>query len=132
MRYNPPCVIGDRTMKKKILICDDEKGVRESLKLILSDEYDIILARNGKKAIDKIEHNPDLKGVVLDIKMPLSNGLELLRYIKTRDNHMPVIVVTGYQSIETAAESLKTGAVSYITKPFRSETVIKALKQAIP
>ena len=118
-------------MKKKILICDDERGVRESLKLILSDKYDILFAEDGKKAIDEIKRNPDLKGMLLDIKMPILNGLELLKYVKKHNHRMPIIVVTGYQSVETAAEFLKIGAVNYITKPFRSQTVIETLEQAM-
>jgi DNA-binding NtrC family response regulator len=119
-------------MKKKILICDDEIGVRESLQLILSDKYDIVLAEDGKSAIREIECNPDLKAILLDIKMPALNGLEVLKHIKQRNSNMPVIVVTGYQSVEAAVESLNTGAISYITKPFKSETVIETLEQAIP
>ena len=131
MRDIPASAIGGPVMKKKILICDDEIGVRESLKLILSDKYDLLFAEDGKKAIDEIERNPDLKGMLLDIKMPTLNGLELLKYLKRHNKNMPIVVVTGYQSVETAAESLKIGAANYITKPFRSETVIQTLEQAI-
>jgi DNA-binding NtrC family response regulator len=131
MRNNPASVIGEYPMKKKILVCDDEKGVRESLKLILSDKYDMIFAENGESAIDEIEHNPDIKGVLLDIKMPLLNGIELLKYIKKRKENIPVVVVTGYQSVETAVESLNAGATNYITKPFASQIVIETLEQII-
>jgi DNA-binding NtrC family response regulator len=131
MRNNPAGAIGECLMKKKILVCDDEKGVRESLKLILSDKYDIVFAENGERAIEEIEHNSDIKGVLLDIKMPSLNGIELLKYIKKQRKDMPVIVVTGYQSVETAAESLNAGAINYITKPFASQTVIEALEQVI-
>jgi DNA-binding NtrC family response regulator len=131
MRNNPAGAIGECLMRKKILVCDDEKGVRESLKLILSYKYDIVFAENGERAIEEIEHNSDIKGVLLDIKMPSLNGIGLLKYIKKQRKDMPVIVVTGYQSVETAAESLNSGAINYITKPFASQTVIEALEQAI-
>jgi DNA-binding NtrC family response regulator len=118
-------------MKKKILICDDEIGVRKSLGLILSDTYDIVFADNGENAIKQLSQNPDLQGILLDIKMPVMNGLELLQYVKNLKNSPPIVIITGYQSVETAAESLKAGAVNYITKPFRSETVIRTLEQVI-
>lgn len=118
-------------MKKKLLICDDEECVRKSLKVILADQYDIVFAEDGRKAIEVIEQNPDLKGILLDIKMPRLNGLELLQYVKKHNKQLPVVVVTGYQSVEAAAETLKTGAVNYITKPFQSETVLETVRQSI-
>jgi DNA-binding NtrC family response regulator len=118
-------------MKRKILICDDEKNVRDSLKLILANKYDIIMAENGKEAIMLIEQNPDLSCILVDIKMPESSGMELLKDIKNRQKHIPVIVVTGYQSVETAAESIQTGAIYYITKPFKSETIIETVERAL-
>jgi DNA-binding NtrC family response regulator len=131
MRNNPASAIGEYPMRKKILVCDDEKGVRESLKLILSDKYDMVFAENGESAIEEIEHNSDIKGVLLDIKMPSLNGIELLKYIKKQKRDIPVVVVTGYQSVETAVESLNAGAINYITKPFASQTVIETLEQVI-
>ncbi|MFA5068528.1 MAG: response regulator [Candidatus Omnitrophota bacterium] len=118
-------------MKKKILVCDDEKGVRESLKLILCGKYDVILSENGSQAIELIHGNKELECILLDIKMPAPNGIELLKYFKKCGIRIPVIVVTGYQSVETAAESLNNGAISYITKPFRSELVLNALEKAV-
>jgi DNA-binding NtrC family response regulator len=127
---NSACSIGG-IMKKKILICDDEKGVRESLRLILSDKYELVIAEDGEQAIRAIDLNPDLKGMLLDIKMPSINGLELLRYIQRHNYNIPVVVVTGYQSVETATESIKAGAISYITKPFHSKTVVDTLEKAM-
>jgi DNA-binding NtrC family response regulator len=118
-------------MKKKILICDDEMCVRESLKLILSDIYDIIIAENSMQAIELIDHYPGLGCVLLDIKMPGLNGLECLRYIRNKHNRIPVIVVTGYQCVETAAESIKTGATYYVTKPFKADTILETVEQAL-
>ncbi|MDD5504200.1 MAG: response regulator [Candidatus Omnitrophica bacterium] len=118
-------------MKKQVLVCDDERGVRESLKLILCDKYDVIFAESGAQAIELINQNQEIKCLLLDIKMPPPNGIELLKYLKDRSISVPVIVITGYQSVETAAESLNNGAVSYITKPFRSESVLDALEKAI-
>ncbi|MDD4860841.1 MAG: response regulator, partial [Smithellaceae bacterium] len=63
------------TSKKKILICDDEEGIRESLKLILENDYDLIFSCSGKECLEKLKREQDIKLVLLDIKMPKQNGL---------------------------------------------------------
>ncbi len=115
----------------KILICDDEKGVRESLRLILSDKYNLLFAENGKSAIEILQDNPDIKALLLDIKMPGINGMEALKQIRLQNNDIVIIVITGYQSVETASRSINTGATYYITKPFESKTIIDTVKKAI-
>ena len=65
MYYHPADLIGGYSMNgKKILICDDEKGIRESLKLILSDKYNLLFAENGAEALDLLQDNPDTKAVL--------------------------------------------------------------------
>ncbi len=116
---------------KKILICDDERGIRESLKLILSDIYEIISAENSAQAIEKLDKNPDTKAVLLDIKMPGINGMQTLRQIRDKNNNVPVVIITGYQSVETASKLLNTGAAYYVTKPFEADTIIDTVKKAV-
>lgn len=116
--------------KEKILICDDEENIRKSLKLILSDKYDTVVVGNGEEAIRRIYTDPDIKAVLLDIKMPGKNGLDVLKKIKSC-NKVSVVIVTGYQSVEAAAELAKAGATRYITKPFESEDVLEAVEKAI-
>lgn len=117
--------------RQRLLICDDEEGVRESLRLILSEKYDLAFAENGQEAIRAIQSSPDMKAVLLDIKMPGKNGLEVLKEIKSFNNQMPVIIVTGYQSVEAAAEAIKAGASDYITKPLESRSVLGILQKAL-
>ena len=113
--------------KKKILICDDEEGVRESLNLILENDYDVAFATNGDEALNYMKKIPvDL--LILDIKMPKVNGLEVLRSIKHEKPDLNVIIATGYQSAEIAEETIKLGASDYITKPFDREIVLKTIK----
>ena len=111
-----------------ILICDDEEGIRESFKLILSDLYDLHFAENGLKAIEML---PSLSpaAMLLDIKMPKLNGMETLKQIKKLKPSLPVIIVTGYQSVELAQEALKNGAADYIPKPFDSKQILKVVAQ---
>ena len=110
--------------KKRILICDDEKGVREALNLILEDVYTLDFASSGNNAIEKIKTDT-FDGVILDIKMPVKNGLETLEEIRRISPGIKVIIVTGYQSVETASKAVKLGAIDYITKPFESDEVLE-------
>ena len=116
--------------KKQILICDDEEGIRESLNLILGDEYNLSFTKNGNETLAYLDHhNPDL--VIMDIKMPLKNGLDVLKDLQRNKSNLKVIIVTGYQSIETARETAKYGISDYITKPFDSNTVKESIKKAL-
>lgn len=113
--------------KPMILICDDEEGIRESFKLILEDGYDLRFATNGLEALEMLKTiTPRL--MLLDIKMPKMHGMEILKQVKKLKPKLPVIIVTGYQSVEMSQEALKNGAADYIPKPFDTATIIKAVK----
>ena len=113
----------------KILICDDEEGIRESLKLILADHYDLIAVDSGEMALNTLSHSQDIKIILLDIKMPKINGLDLLKEIKKKFPHLKIIMVTGYKSVETAAEATRLGASGYIIKPFKSEEILGTVEK---
>ena len=113
-----------------VLICDDEEGIRESFKLILSDLYDLKFAINGLEALDMLKTlSPD--AMLLDIKMPKTHGLDILKQIKKLKPHLPVIIVTGYQNVEMAQEATRLGASDYIPKPFESRQILKAVSTAL-
>ena len=111
-------------MSKKVLICDDEEGIRESLKLILGDHFELILCPDGGQCLEILKNSKDVGLVLLDVKMPRMNGLEVLQKIKELNPVLPVIVVTGYKSVETATEAVRLGASGYIVKPFKSDEVL--------
>jgi len=113
----------------KILICDDEEGIRESLKLILADFYNLIAVDTGDMAIEVLNNSKDIKLMLLDIKMPKISGLEALQQIKKKFPHIKIIMVTGYKSVETAAEAARLGANGYIVKPFKSEDILETVKK---
>ncbi len=116
--------------KHTVLVCDDEEGIRESFKLILADFYDLEFAHNGLQALELLKKiKPD--AMFLDIKMPKLQGLETLKNIKRSHPSLPVIVVSGYQSVEIAQEAIKFGASNYIPKPFESRQILKAVEEVI-
>ena len=113
-----------------ILVCDDEEGLRESFKLVLEDHYNLRFAHNGVEALETLKSfTPDL--MLLDIKMPKVHGMEILRQVKALKPKLPVIIVTGYQSVETAQEALRNGASDYIPKPFDSKELLKAVSRVL-
>ncbi len=114
---------------KKILICDDEEGIRESLKLILSDTYNIILVDSGEQALEILSKAKDIGLVLLDIKMPRLNGLDVLSEIKKKHPQMNIVMVTGYKSVETAAEASRLGACGYIVKPFKTVDILETVEK---
>ncbi len=122
--------MSNHAKKPVILICDDEEGIRESFKLILEDQYDLKFATNGPEALEMLKTiNPAL--MMLDIKMPKLHGLEVLKQIKQLKPKLPVIIVTGYQSVEMAQEALRLGAADYIPKPFESISLQKTVSSLV-
>lgn len=108
---------------KKILIVDDEKNIRMTLKQCLeADEYKLDTAVNGEEAIPMILNN-DYDLVLLDIKMPGLNGMEVLGKLRKAGNKVNVIMMTAYGTIENAVEALKLGAIDFLSKPFTPDEI---------
>ena len=114
----------------RILIADDEEGIRESLSLILGDAYELTFAKDGQETFTKLtEDSFDL--VLLDIKMPKLDGLEVLRRLKADGITPPVLMLTAYQSVELAQRATQSGALDYVTKPFERHVLAKAVDRAL-
>lgn len=102
---------------RSVLIVDDEVGTRESLKLILKKDYDVLLAKDAEEAFLQIkEQTPDV--ILLDIILPDQDGLRVLEKIKKNDSDSIIIMITATKTVKTAVEAMKLGAFDYITKPF--------------
>jgi nitrogen regulation protein NR(I) len=100
-----------------ILIVDDDKSIRYSLKRMMEDKYSILTAKNGEEALERVKETfPDL--IIMDIKMPGRSGIEILKEIKGMDPKSLVILMTAYGTTDTAIEAMKYGAFDYILKPF--------------
>jgi two-component system response regulator MprA len=104
----------------KILVVDDERAVRESLRRALELEgYDVELAEDGQEALDRlVNHDDDPDAVVLDILMPRVNGLEVCRRLRATGNRIPVLMLTARDQVEDRVEGLDAGADDYVVKPF--------------
>ncbi len=116
-------------MSAKILIVDDEKTIRETLSLILSEEgYTCNTAANGAEALEKVrEANYDL--IITDLKMPEMGGLELMEKVRTFSSKISVIIITAYASLESAIQALRLGAYDYIIKPIDFDDVILRIQR---
>lgn len=116
--------------KATLLICDDEPGVRDSLKLILEADYHLAFAADGEEAILCAKSlKPDL--AILDIKMPRMNGLECLKKLKQLEPKLKVLILTGYESGDVASEAVHLGAANYLTKPLERDKVLSAVQSLL-
>ena len=118
---------------KRILVVDDEEGSRESFRMILKENHEILIAKDGQEGLDLLRREkPHL--VILDVKLPGIDGIDVLQRIKKIRPDVPVIVVSGLGTHKTVIDALKLGATDYLAKPIDvvqvKETVRKALFQA--
>jgi two-component system nitrogen regulation response regulator NtrX len=117
---------------RTVLVVDDEKSVRDAIKLILEyEKYTVDVAENGSKAIEACRGN-SYDAVLLDIKMPTGkDGIEVLRDLKQINAGVPVIMISGHGTFETAVEATKLGAYDYLPKPLDRDKLLITLRNAI-
>lgn len=115
--------------KADVLIIDDEKNILLTLKKALTGaDYSVETATSGETGLEMAEE-VDPEVVLLDLKLPGMNGLEVLRQLE--DHRANVIMITGHGSVETAVESLKSGAVDYLRKPFSPDEIRDKVNEVI-
>ena len=116
---------------KTILVIDDEKLIRKSLKVVLEEAgYKVLIAETGVEGLSIINKN-GINLVLLDIKLPDLNGIDVLKLIKEMDNEILVMMMTGYGTIESAVLAMKEGAFDYINKPFKTSNVLTLIRCAL-
>ena len=121
-----------QTRKRRILIVDDSKMNREILTGILEDEYDIVEAEDGKKAIAIMEEGLySFSIVLLDITMPELDGIGALKKIKEADSNALVIMCSAMGQQAMVIESIQSGAKDFIVKPFQADRVIEAVQKVV-
>jgi DNA-binding NtrC family response regulator len=105
------------TIKRRVLIVDDEPGVRESLRMVLKGDYEPIAVASGPEALE-VQSSTPVDVVLLDIVMPGMDGMQLLEELRTRAPQLPVVMLTATKTVKTAVGAMKLGAFDYVTKPF--------------
>lgn len=117
--------------KKRLLIVDDQFGIRILLNEIFQKEgYDTFQAANGVQALNLVENErPDL--VILDMKIPGMDGLEILKRVKKMDQTIKVIIMTAYGELDMIQEAIENGAITHFSKPFDIDEIIEAVKKEI-
>jgi two-component system nitrogen regulation response regulator NtrX len=115
---------------KSVLVVDDEKAIRDSIRMILEyEKFEVHDAGNGEEAMAAVDHL-DLDLVLLDIKMPGDDGLKILRRIRDTRPDLPVVMISGHGTIETAVEATKVGAFDFLPKPLDRDKLVIVARNA--
>jgi two-component system response regulator AtoC len=116
---------------KKILVVDDEKLLRWSLQNDLGRQgYQVDTAENGAEAYSKLKAD-QYDVLLLDIRLPDTSGIEILKRVRQADPHLIVVIMTGHGDVETAVEAMRAGAYDYVSKPFNLKEISARLERAI-
>jgi len=116
----------------KILVVDDEYGIRESCRKVLTSEgFQVVTANDGIEGLERFSADGDFAAALIDLKMPRMGGLELVEQLRQRDADLVSLVITAYASIETAVEATKRGAFGYVTKPFTPAELLIPVRQGL-
>ncbi len=119
-------------MPEKLLVVDDEPDMLKLLSMIIKEKtpYEAVTTNNPLEAVELAKQGGfDL--VIADLKMPGLDGMELLDAVKRIDGDIPVIIITAYGTVESAAESMHKGGFDFITKPFRKEQILYTIDKAL-
>ena len=118
--------------RERILIADDEEGLRELLADLLHDEgYQVGKAVNGTDALQQLTSDSSYDLVLLDLKMPDLGGLEILERLRSNNNDIPVIMITGYGTSSSAIKAMQMGAYDYLMKPFDNDEVLVTVRRLV-
>jgi two-component system response regulator MprA len=113
----------------KVLVVDDERAVRDSLRRALELEgYDVELAADGAEALYRLESNGQPDAVILDVLMPGVDGLEVSRRLRSKGNGVPILMLTARTEVENRVAGLDAGADDYLAKPFALEELLARLR----
>lgn len=116
--------------KPNLLVVDDEEGPRQAIRIVFKDQFNVFLAESGSVAVQIAkEHAIDV--AVLDIRMPVMSGIDVLNALKAIDPATEVVMLTAYETLETARQALRLGARDYLNKPFNIGGLREAVKSAL-
>ncbi len=114
----------------RILIIDDDQSLVESYTVLLEDEFQVSTAESGERGLDVLRHE-DVHLVLLDVRLPDINGIEVLRRIKAADENVDVIMITAVKDVRVAVEAIKLGAYDYLEKPFEIDEILSLLRRTL-
>lgn len=118
-------------MAQRLLYADDEESLRSLVKSHLTLEgFEVETVSSGNEAV-AILQNQSFDLILLDLRMPEGDGFEVLRYLRQRGSHPPVIVLTGVDDISIASECVKLGAADYLTKPYNFHELIDSVERVL-
>ena len=119
-------------MPEKLLIVDDEPDMLKLLSMIIREKtpYEVTTTNNPLEALDFVKKG-GFDMVIADLKMPGLDGIELLDAVKRVDQDIPVVIITAYGTVESAAETIEKGGFDFITKPFRKEQILMTIDKAL-
>jgi len=123
-------MIMENVMKKNVLIIDDEKNICISLSFALEDEYEVFWTLEPEQGYELLNSKP-IDIVLLDLKLGPYDGIQILKEIKSRYPELPVIIMTGFGSIESSVEAIKAGAYHYISKPLVMDELKNLMTKAL-
>ncbi len=119
------------TIKRQLLVVDDEEDIVHYLKQLLEDEgYPTFTARSGQEAL-KIVKRESIAILITDIRMPKMDGIKLINKISSTQKKMQTIVLTGHGDIDTAIEAMKTGTLNYLRKPINFEELLITIEKGL-
>ena len=127
---NPAAAAPVKKTRGTLLIVDDEEGPRQSLRVVFKEDYNLLLASDGPRAIELARENK-INAAILDIRMSGMSGTELLEKLKAIQPTIEVIMLTAYETIDTVRQALRLGACDYLNKPFDIATIRKAVTAAM-
>ena len=119
-------------MPEKILVVDDEPDMLRLLNMIIKEKtpYEVTTTNNPLEALE-LAKGGSFDLLIVDLKMPGLNGIELLESVKRFDEDVPIIIITAYGTVEAAVETIRKGGFDFITKPFRKEQILFTVERAL-
>lgn len=118
--------------KQAILVVDDDEILRQLIYSFLSEDYDVFLTADGRKAMDCYELQAErIAAVITDVRMPLVNGLELVEWLHQRRRHLPVILISGHVGRAEVEHLLRRREVAWLEKPFSFKKLRAMLKRML-
>jgi len=119
-----------QAIRPVVLVVDDDPGLRESFRVILEDEYEVLDVPDGPQALE-IVRSCQVDLVLLDIRLPGMDGIEVLERLKALDEQVEVVLVTAVNTLRTAVAAMKLGAFDYLTKPYEEDEVLTVIRRAL-